>query len=249
MIFGKPQLRIARMDIDLVGIMHLETAKLWQPNASGLDPLAVLAQRPMAPSFTNTLQIAESTIRKGGAMETHWTHEGASNDPSQPLKTYGVSIDYGADPAFQERSLLLHPDWSTIQADYGATIDADNNINWPPSIASNQTPGLGAASDSNNQTPNPMYGYQTYFSMATTAWTYRWADTQVRASFSQDIGKIVDASQIPGTPSTPQGRNWIKLPVKFRRRGFVFEFVGTWWMSGEDPWPTPVYDPQGATSS
>ena len=248
--YGPPRLKIVRDDIDLVGIRHLEVAQMWAPNAAGLSIDAILNQRPAAPAIDNMELIADSAIPKDGVMESRWTFEGYSDDPALRFKTYGVSTQWDFEPGFSETSLLFHPNWSTIQQNYGGTVDADNTISWPETLASTGGTGLGAASDSQNQTPNPMYGYQTYFTMATGAWTYRWADTAFKPSFYQGVGAIVAASSIPGNPpdfsALGQGdRNWLKLPPKHRRRGAIYEFVGVWWLSTDSGWPVPVYTPGG----
>jgi hypothetical protein len=250
--YGIPRLRLVRDDIDLVGIRHLEVAQMWQAESPAQSIDAVLSQRPSAPSVANMLLIASSTIPKDGGMETRWTFEGYSDDPAEPFRTYGESTQWDFEPGFQETSLLFLPNWSTLETAWHGTVDSDGQISWDPFLSGGAGgTGLGAASDSGNQTPNPMYGYQTYFSMATGAWTYRWADIELKPSFYQGVGTIVPAGQIPGNPpdfsALGQGtRNWLKLPPKFRKRGSIYEFVGTWWLSSDSGWPVPVYAGTGA---
>jgi hypothetical protein len=253
-IYGSLNPKLVRDDIDLVGIRHLEVAQMWQPAQAALSITNVLALRPEPPSFPNMELIADSVIPRDGGMESMWTFEGYSDDPALTFKTYGVSTQWDFEPGFQECSLLFHPSWQTIEDNYGGTVDADNTITWPPFLTGQTGTGLAAASDSQQLTPNPMYGYQTYYSMGTGAWTYRWADIEFNPAFYQQVGEIVPASSIPGNPPTFSSlgkgtRSWLKLPPKHRRRGAIYEFVGAWWLSTDGGWPTPVYSTAGASTT
>ena len=253
MIYGKPQLLIDSDSSDKIGIRTLIASMMWQPSQEGLSLAEIDAQRPGVPSVSGgVLLVGNETRRNGGAYKTSWTFEGIDGDgKSVTFKDRSNSLDYSFEPGLSQVSLQLWMgkgggDDTALQdllTRYQGSFDPDNGqIIWPATLAAGSNTGVnglaGPGASQAGQT-NPMFGIQDFFRMEGT-YRFRYAALTISADLYKGAGLV--AGQLPGKPpAVADGRNWLKVPPTWRRRGLVFDITEEYWLSGIGGWPAPIY--------
>jgi hypothetical protein len=85
-----------------------------------------------------------------------------------------------------------------------------------------------------------MFGIQAFFEME-GIYHYRYAETTLPKGIQSGVGYI--AENLPGNPpSLDDGRNWMKAPTNFQRKGYVYDITENYWLSRRGGWPAPVYE-------
>ena len=240
MIYGKP--RVVRLNdvTDLIGIRTLVLSLLWQPSRPDLSDAEIDAEQPGAPEVSGgVLLVGSQTRQSEGALRTNWTFQGINGDgKSVTFRDRSNSLDYGFEPGFAQVSIQRHPKFQTLLKDYEGWPDNDGqHVLWNPTIAS--TGSGGGLSASSNTTANPMFGVNEFFQMEGT-YRFRYASLTLPGKILASSGMI--CTGLPGEPPPlVEGRNWLMLPVQYRRRGPVFDITEQYWLSGRGGWPEPVY--------
>ena len=241
---------------DIVGIRTLVMSRLWQPSRSDLSIEQIDAEEPVSPSVPGgLLLIGSQTQPAGGLYHTSWTYEGIRGDgKGATFRTRSNTLDYGFKPGLAQVSLKL---WRGLTGKedkafqglldkYQGYLDSESDqIIWPATMgATTSAAGLTGASKATGDF-NPMFGVQDFFRMEGT-YTARYCALNIPKSLSDGDGLVV--TNLPGKPQpTTQGRNWLKVPAVWRRRGYIFEIVESFWLSGIGGWPVPVYGDGSAT--
>ncbi len=241
MIYGIPPIRIEDDSTDLIGIRTLVLSQLWQPSRWPLTDAEYDAEKPGIPAVEGgMILIGNQTRPINGALRTSWTFEGISGDgKSVTFKDRANTIDYGFDPGFAQVDIKLHPDYQKLKDTYGGSEDG-SQVNWPPTISSGNSgaTGLGGALDSSGDMTNPMFGVQDFLRLEGT---YRCRYASLTLSDAESgIGRIFE-NNLPGIAPVFPGRNWLKAPSPYQRRGPVFDITEIYWLSGPGGWPDPVY--------
>jgi hypothetical protein len=238
MIYGDPQLHIDDDHTDRIGIRTLVLSQLWQPTTWPLSLADLDGQKPDVPEVPGGVMfIGEQTRRAPGALRTAWTFEGINGDgKSVTFKDRSNSPDYSFEPGFSQVSILKHPKWESLKATYGGQV-TDGQVIWPEFISSSGT-ATGPVKDDTAGKPNPLFGHDDFFRMEGT-YSYRYATSSLGIAM-QGIGFIVAAP--PGQPPpVGDGRNWLKAPTHWQRRGPVLEITEVYWLSGAGGWPPQIY--------
>lgn len=259
MIYGTPQLITESDSSDQIGIRTLIVSLIWQPSKKDLSLVEIDAEKPGIPSVPGgVLLVGNETRRSGGIYKTTWTFEGIDGDgKSVTFKDRSNTLDYGFEPGLSQVSLKLWRGTSgkdsnafqeLMDAYQGVPDQESDQILWQPTISSaNSTPaaGLPGASAQNQGTKlNPMFGIQDFFRMEGT-YRCRYAALSLPGGLYAGAGLVTSA--LPGQPpAVGDGRNWLKVPPVWKRRGLVFDITEEYWLSGIGGWPAPIYG--GASS-
>lgn len=109
---------------------------------------------------------------------------------------------------------------------------------WPPELSAGGGSGLSLNRQASEL--NPMFGIQSFFEME-GVYRYRYAEKNLPADLHEGVGFI--AATLPGeTPKLKEGRNWLKAPASYNRKGVVFDITEYYWLSRRGGWPAPVYE-------
>jgi hypothetical protein len=244
--YGNFPLRVTTDSIDKVGIRHLVMAQKWAPPRSGMGALDIVGAAPAAPTAPAWMGLIGIDTRPAeGCLETRWTYEGASGtDSYSGLKDRTNSLDYDFEAGFQSVDIKLFPTFATLLKNFAGTVDpSDGTVQWAVTLTQQQASANGLAGGSQTPTANPMYGVQDFYRMEGT-YTYRYASlgSLPQGLYDDKIGAAFTTGALPGTPPTvTQGRNWLKCPPRYKRRGPVFDITEIYWLSGPGGWPAPVY--------
>jgi hypothetical protein len=240
MIYGNPRVVRVNDTTDLIGIRTLVLSKMWQPSRGDISEAEIDAEKPSIPAVSGGLMlVGEQTRQSEGGLRTTWTFQGINGDgKSVTFKDRSNSLDYGFESGFAQVSIQRHPRFMDLLSEYGGYPDNDGGrVLWPPKLEDNK-PGGGLSSNSNTGT-NPMFGVNEYFQMEGT-YRFRYASPTLPGKILASTGTICTA--LPGQPPPlVEGRNWLMLPVSYRRRGTVFDITEQYWLSGRGGWPEPVY--------
>jgi hypothetical protein len=153
------------------------------------------------------------------------------------------SFDYSFEPGFAQVSIKLHPNYQGLIDTYGGSTDADGSVLWPATLSGQTTSKSGLSGGKSQAEKNPMFGIEDFLRLEGEYW-FRYVSVEVPASLHQGAGFI--ASDLPGRPPRPaDGRNWLKVPPTFRRRGLDHEIRESYWLSGPGGWPLPIYKDPG----
>lgn len=244
MIYGTPQIQIVHDTTDLIGIRVLILSKLWQPSRANLSQIEIDAERPPAPAVPGgVLLVGDQTRRSEGAMRTTWTFQGIHGDgKSTTFRDRSNSIDYGFEAGFAQVPIQLHPEFKTLKDVYGGIPDNEGSkVIWQPTLPGKSTGSNGLSGATDPKDLNPMFGVQDFYRMEGT-YRFRYAERNLPANLFFRVGKIFSTGSLPGRPPTQSGgRNWLKLPPNYHRRGLIFDITETYWLSGPGGWPEPVY--------
>jgi len=248
-IYGTPQLLCDGDTTDKIGIRKLVLSIMWQPVGNNLNQTQIDAQKPGVPTVSGgTLLVGTQTRRSAGAYKTTWTFEGIEGDgKTVTFQDRTNSLDYNFEPGLSQVSIKLWRGLSgndsnayqNLLTQYQGTADINSDqIIWQPTLSGNAT-SIGLAGPGNTDTLNPMFGVQDWFRMEGN-YTYRYASLNIPSSLLAGSGLV--ASNLPGQPPPAQdGRNWLKVPPLWRRRGLIFDISETYWLSGIGGWPAPIY--------
>lgn len=242
MIYGTPQFKIDHDVTDRIGIRTLVLGKIWEAPRSGMSIQELDEAMPAPPVIAGGLfLIGRQTQPRGGGLRTAWTFEGVDGDgKSVSFKDRRNSLDYEFSPGFAQVSILRHPRFRELQADYEGFIDQDGSVFFPQFIKGKQSArGLGGASAGGEETSNPLFGETDFLRMEGT-YAFRYASFEPASE--SHVGKLFTTDSLPGRPpNVGEGRNWLGAPSKSARRGPVFEIIESYWLSGEGGWPEPIY--------
>ena len=238
MIYGDPPIHIDDDHTDRIGLRTLILSQLWQPSRWPLSLAEFDDEKPDVPEVPGGVMfIGEQTRRFGGALRTTWTFEGIDGDGKNvTFKDRTNSTDYSFEPGFSQVSIIKHPAWAYLEKTYNALV-IDGQVTWPEFIPAGGT-SSGPVVDKTAGQTNPMFGHDDFFRMEGT-YSYRYAANSLGIAM-QGIGFI--AATPPGAPPpVDDGRNWLKAPTHWQRRGPVLEITETYWMSGAGGWPPQIY--------
>ena len=254
MIYGSTNIHLAHDSTDLIGIRTLILRQYWQcdltePSQAELDGL-----KPSVPGVPGGLMLmGEQTMKERGRYGTLWTFQGVSgNGKSVTFKTRGKSIDYGFDPGFSQVPIQVHKDFAALLDKYqGYPGNDGTTVIWPAELAASAGGGsaiegsLGpsalstGSSGSGSGSLNPMFGIQSFFEMD-GIYRYRYAETALPLGIQDGVGRI--ANGLPGDPpKLADGRNWLKAPTAYQRKGYIYDITEYYWLSRRGGWPAPVY--------
>lgn len=245
MIHGKPRVVRVNDTTDLIGIRTLVLSKMWQASRGDLSEAEIDTEKPELPSVSSGLMlVGEQTRQSEGGLRTTWTFQGINGDgKSVTFKDRSNSLDYGFESGFSQISIQRHPDFMDLIEKYGGYPDNDGGrVIWPPSYnkVGAGGPGAGLSGTSSTETTNPMFGVNEYFSTEGT-YRFRYASRTLPGNILASAGHVFGGG-LPGQPpALVEGRNWLMLPIGYRRRGTVFDITEQYWLSGRGGWPRPVY--------
>ena len=124
---------------------------------------------------------------------------------------------------------------------YAGWTNADGTVQWAQYLGKNTASRNGlAGGDGNGTVINPLYGTKGFFQMEGT-YTYRYAEFDLPGNLYDDVGEPRDSVELPGDVPFFKGRNWLKIPPRYRRRGPVFDITEHYWLSGPGGWAAPIY--------
>ena len=262
MIYGSTNVHSLRDVTDLIGIRTLILRQYWQCDLSAPSQAELDALKPNIPPIPGGLMLmGEQSMKERGRYATMWTFQGVNGDgKSVTFKTRGNSIDYGFEPGFSQVPIQVHPNFSALKDKYQGTPSNDGTtVIWQPELTSASNGGGGVslqrtsysgnvlgATDlfsvpggSGSSNTNPMYGIQSFFEMD-GVYRYRYAEISLPGGLENGVGRI--ASGLPGTPPPlTDGRNWLKAPTAFQRKGYIYDITEFYWLSRRGGWPAPVY--------
>lgn len=263
MIFGENNVHVLRDVTDLIGIRTLILRQYWQPVGTRISQSEIDAQKPGAPGVPGgVLLMGEQTVKERGRFATVWTFQGINgNGNSVTFKNRSNSLDYGFEPGFAQVPIQVHRDFDKMMDEFqGYPSNDGTTVIWPPELAEESKGGL--SKNESKGKLNPMFGIQAYFEME-GVYRYRYAERTLPSSLFQGVGFI--ASGLPGRPphvgnatasveggsydgstavgggSATEGRNWLKAPPSYQRKGVVFDITEYYWLSRRGGWPEPVY--------
>lgn len=244
MIYGDIQYRLDDDFTDQIGIRTVVVSKLWQPGSSSRGGFAeVAASTPAAPEIGgHVMLVGQQTRRDGGALRTTWTFEGAGGSGTDVVfRGRDNSLDYRFEPGFAQVPIQMHPNFLALVDQYGGYPDNDGaRVIWPATLGGGGG-GLGLAGGDAGGAKNPMFGVQDFFRME-GVYRFRYAAKSLPGGLYGDVGSVVGTGSLPGhPPSVGEGRNWLKMPPPYQRRGTIYEIVEMYWLSGPGGWPKPVY--------
>jgi len=260
MIYGDPPFHVDDDQTDKIGIRTLVMSKLWQPSRWPLSMLELANETPEPPEMAaGLLLVGRQTRKQGGALRTQWTFEGVDGDgKSVTFRTRANTIDFGFDPGFAQVSIQLHPQFQELLEKFGGSV-LDAEVIWPPTVAGGGSNRSGLSTNTGNsqgggsvaslglgagqgteEKPNPMYGI-TEFLRHEGTYHCRYAATSMGGPSTAGVGQIHRSGSLPGEAPSFPGRDWLKAPPPYRRRGPVFDITEVYWLSGPGGWPKPVY--------
>lgn len=241
MIYGQNNVHMVRDVTDLIGIRVLLLRQYWScdldnPSQDDIDSL-----KPAAPRVPGGLLImGEQTVRERGRYATLWTYQGINGDgKSVTFKDRRNSIDFGFDPGFSQIPIALHKDFNLLKERFGGYPGNDGTtVLWPPELSSDSTSPLDKET-ARAAGQNPMYGIQAHFEME-GVYRFRYAERELPADLQRGVGYIADS--LPGKPpSLKDGRNWLKAPVAYQRKGYIYDITEFYWLSQRGGWAEPIY--------
>ena len=245
MIYGTPIIHVETDETDKIGIRTLVLSQLWQSTKANPTQAELDAETPAPPEVPGGVYlIGQQTRRSGGAMNSTWTFEGINgNGKSVTFKDRSNSLDYEFQPGFSERSILQLPNIQSLIEQYGGTL-IDGTVTFPSTLPGTKSgAGLSGSKSSEGQ-PNPMFGRETYFNVDGT-YSFRYAS--VSRPSQNGVARIT--MDLPGDPPSYSGRNWLKLPVHYQRRGPIYECLEQYWHSEDGGWPAELYGNPNSKSS
>lgn len=243
MIYGSTNLHAVRDVTDLIGIRTLILRLYWASTATNPSQDELDGMKPRIPSVPGGLMLmGEQTMKERGRYSTMWTFQGVNGDgKSVTFKQRGKSIDYGFEPGFSQVPIQVHADFSAMRKYYqGDTSNDGTTVIWPPELVLKTTTGSVLTLKPGQKNPlNPMYGIQAFFEMD-GVYRYRYAERDLPKTIQDGVGFIAD--EVPGiTPVLKDGRNWLKAPTSYQRKGNIFDITEYYWLSRRGGWPEPVY--------
>ena len=249
MIYGTSNIHTVRDSTDMIGIRTLILRMYWQAPATNPAQDELDGMKPGIPAVPGGMMLmGEQTMKERGRYLTMWTFQGVNgNGKNVTFKTRGNSYDYGFEPGFAQVPIQLHKDFPAMQTEYqGYPSNDGTTVVWPATLAKSSgggnATGSGSAlslTTSAANDANPMYGIQAFFEMD-GIYRYRYAETTIPGNLESGVGRIADS--IPGgPPPLSDGRNWLKAPTAYQRKGYVFDITEYYWLSRRGGWPAPVY--------
>jgi hypothetical protein len=241
MIYGHPSIHVDDDLTDRIGIRTLILSQLWQASRWPLSLEELESEQPPIPAVPGGVQlIGQQTRPMDGVLRTIWTFEGINGSgKSVTFKDRKKSNDYAFEAGFAEKSILLLPNILDLLDQYGGQPVEGGEILWPQFVPkSSKGAGLSGASREKEGDINPMRGQQTFFSVEGT-YTFRYVDWNPPGK--DRVGEVHKTGELPGQAPRIPGRNWLKLPPSYRRRGPVFDITETYWLSGIDGWLEQIY--------
>ena len=258
MIYGSTNIHPVHDSTDLIGIRTLILRQYWQCEQTAPSQDELDGMKPNVPGVPGGLQLmGEQTMKERGRYATMWTFQGVNgNGKSVTFKTRGNSIDYGFDPGFSQVPIQVHKDFSALMNKYQGSVSNDGTtVIWPPELADSSsdssnpltispigTPFSSASiggAQGGSQSLNPMFGVQSFFEMD-GIYRYRYAETSLPGGLQNGVGRI--AGGLPGNPPPlTDGRNWLKAPTAFQRKGYIYDITEYYWLSRRGGWSAQVY--------
>ena len=170
-------------------------------------------------------------------LKVEVTYEGytGTGDPEDQPDTYDF------DASLREESLVGHPDWEGLKILFDGKYDQETKSVSFPEFMDKYKVGLGGLSgtpDGRGRIKNPLFGVETYLSLA-SVFRRTYIRKTVPAFALSQIGTI--QKSLPGGFPTPPGRDWLVMPPKISQRGGVFQITEELMMSQPGGWPESVY--------
>jgi hypothetical protein len=241
MIYGSNNVHMVRDVTDLIGIRVLILRQYWQCDLDNPSQADIDALKPSAPTVPGGVMImGEQTIRERGRYATLWTFQGINGDgKSVTFKDRNNSIDYGFDPGFAQVPIQVNKNFSQMLEKFqGYPSNDGTTVIWPPQLSGEAGSPLDKEAAAASGL-NPMFGIQVFFEME-GVYRHRYASRDLPSDLQRGVGYI--APTLPGKPpKLTDGRNWLKAPVAYQRKGTIFDITEYYWMSRRGGWPAPVY--------
>lgn len=238
MIIGDPDFVIEDDRTDRVGLVSLSLSKVWAPESTSSIE-AIRASKPAPPEVGALMELVAAITRPdGGAMKTQWWFEGVDGDAKGPIfRTRLTSRDSEFSPGFSQVDIGLHPKLQELIDAYEGQV-VDGEIYFPPTIERGSKSPL-AKGGAGQQSSSPVALVRDFLRMEGT-YSHRYMSLDI-SGIQNGVGTIFEGG-LPGSPPPlTDGRNWLKAPTAYQRRGLVFEILESYWLSGPGGWPRPIY--------
>jgi len=228
---------------------------------------------------TILLLVGQQNRPYGGCYKTTWTFEGVNSGvnvgssgaaynqtSAMPGKTVTFkdrshSFDFGFDSGFAQVPIQTHPFFQQMIAQFGGYPDpSSGQVIWTafmPSGTANAGAGMpGGAAASGTQKSNPLFGRQDFLSLD-GQYHHHYAELKLPDDLFDGAGTIFATKDLPGVPPTiadpskdsVNGRNWLKVPPTYKRRGLIYEIMETYWLSWAGGWPVALYSAPNASGT
>ncbi len=242
MIYGSTNVHTVRDVSDLIGIRTLILRQYWQATETNPSQADLDRMKPSVPAVPGgVLLMGVQTMKERGRYSTLWTFQGINGDgKGTTFKNRANTLDYGFEPGFAQVPIQVHKHFSSLLDKYqGYPSNDGTTVIWPPTLSEGSGgSGLSLGGGSPDKT-NPMFGIQEFFEME-GVYRCRYAETELPSGLQSRVGTVV--SGLPGRPPALQdGRNWLKAPTAYQRKGYVFDITEFYWLSRRGGWPGPVY--------
>ncbi len=243
MIYGTTAPHLVRDQTDLIGIRVLIMRQYWQATTEDPSQADLDALKPVAPRVPGGLIVmGEQTLKERGRFATYWTYQGINGDgKSVTFKDRNNSLDYGFEPGFSQVPIQVDKNFSAMLDKFqGYPSNDGTTVIWPPQLAAQDgANGLTVGQNTGSGKLNPMFGIQSYFEMD-GVYRHRYAERSLPPNLFEGVGYI--ATDLPGNPQKlDDGRNWLKAPPVWTRKGVVYDITEYYWASRRGGWPEPVY--------
>ena len=247
MIYGSTNIHTTHDSTDLIGIRTLILRQYWQAESSNPSQAELDAMKPGVPPVPGAmLLMGEQTMKERGRYQTMWTFQGVNGDGKEvTFKQRGKSYDYGFEPGFSQVPIQVHKYFKNLMDTYqGYPGNDGTTVIWPPELALKTNGGSPLIVNDKQATAlNPMYGIQAFFEMD-GVYRYRYAEKALPKTLFDGVGYIAEEKDVPGIPPTlndQDGRNWLKAPPSYQRKGYIFDITENLWLSRRGGWPIPIY--------
>jgi hypothetical protein len=242
MIYGTTNVHLVRDLTDLIGIRTLILRQYWQATSTNPSQAELDGMKPGVPAVPGgVILMGEQTMKERGRYATIWTFQGVNGDgKGVTFKDRNNTLDYGFEAGFAQVPIQVHREFTRMLEDFqGYPSNDGTTVIWPPSLSAESGGGGLSLNQQAQSDTNPMFGIQAYFEME-GVYRCRYAERQLPANIDEGVGFI--ATDLPGQPKKlKDGRNWLKAPTNYQRKGVVFDITEYYWASRRGGWPEPVY--------
>lgn len=157
-------------------------------------------------------------------------------DPNSDPDADGI-FEY--DSTFREEPIETFPDQDLLKSEYGA-YEVEGKLKFPSTLPkSTKGSGLTGKQGSAGDETNELFGTTTYL-VLNAIFRHTYLRRSIPNNFLDKAGTTVD--ELPSGFPTPEGRNWLVMPPKARKRGNVYEIIEELMLSKPgSKWPKALY--------
>lgn len=162
------------------------------------------------------------------------SYEGQATDGKPPGQEINESVE--GEALFVQEPIELHPSIGTLLEKFNGYRDpADGTVKFAPTLGSGKpSAGTGLSAGGKASSPNPLAGRKT-FAVAGCEVLHTYVRDQLPSDLFDDLNAILDnlPGSLPsnGRPSTPRGRNWMKMAPRWISRGNVVQIIDRYRLS------------------